>query len=173
MARRITLHLELTHSGRSSARLGGRISVSASFVPPACSPLAGDGSAGCRRWRGGGGAGQDTPGTDCPAAGLPTLPQHGPTQGRLPLRPRQGLAVRGGSPPARLYVCGWEGGGPAPNYIKDISTAWLSSLRCLHFACLPWGRAQLRAVGLLTHGWGVCDLCFCSRAPCMYSSARV
>lgn len=119
-ARRITLHLELTHLGRSSARFGGRISVSASLFPPACSPLAGDGSAGCRRRRAGGRAsgklGQDCLSLGCPMPGLPALPwhfpvgAHAPWQGGLPLCPQQWLAGQGGLAPCS-FVCVWLGGG--------------------------------------------------------------
>lgn len=152
-AHRITLHLELTHSGRSSARFGGRISVSASLFPPACSPLAGDGSAGCRRRRRGGEAWAGLPQHGLPRARAtspsPALPRGCPcpAAGRLPLCPQQRLAGQGGSPPARLYVCGWEGGGPAPNYIKNISMLWLSLLRCPDSACpLPLGKGPAEGV---------------------------
>lgn len=73
-ARRVTLHLELTHSGCSSARFGGRISVSASLFPPACSPLAGDRSAGCRRWWQGRDAWAGLSHHGLPVPGLPALP---------------------------------------------------------------------------------------------------
>lgn len=129
-AHRITLHLELTHSGRSSARFGGRISVSASLFSPACSPLAGDRSAGCRRRQQGGGSLSRTalhPGYQPFPGTSPWVPV--PAAGRLPLCPWQWLAEQGGvSPCFYLYVCGWEGGGPAPNYIKNISMLWLSLL---------------------------------------------
>lgn len=153
-AHRITLHLELTHSGRSSARFGGRISVSASLFPPACSPLAGDRSAGCRRRRRGRGeawagltqhrlprAWATSPSLALPR-GCPC-----PVAGRLPLCPQQWLAGQGDSPPAHLYVCGWEGGGPAPNYIKNISMLWLSLLRCLDSVYpLPLGKSPAEGV---------------------------
>lgn len=70
-----------------------------------------------------------------------------PVAGRLPLCPQQWLAGQGGLPPAHLYVCGWEGGGPAPNYIKNISMLWLSLLRCLDSVYpLPLGKSPAEGV---------------------------
>lgn len=166
-ARRITLHLELTHLGRSSARFGGRISVSASLFPPACSPLAGDGSAGCRRRRAGGRAGslgRTASAWVAPCLGYQPFPgtslwvpmPHG--RGGCPCARSSGWLGRGGLPPAHLYVCGWEGGGPAPNYIKNISMLWLSLLQCLDFACpLPLGKSPVEA-GRVNQSWGASTL---------------
>lgn len=114
-AHRITLHLELTHSGHSSARFGGRISVSASLFPPACSLLAGDRSAGCRRrWRGRGSLGRTAPAWAALSPGYqpsPALPRGCPCPavGRLPCACSSGWLGRGNLPPACLYV--WLGGG--------------------------------------------------------------
>lgn len=147
-ARRITLHLELTHSGRSSARFGGCISCQHLCSPQHAPPSQGTGvpAAG-----GGGGEGEAWAGLPRAQATSPSLalPRGCPcaAAGRLPLCLWQWLAGRGGSPPARLYVCGWEGGGPAPNYIKNISMLWLSLLRCPDFACsLPLGKSPAEGV---------------------------
>lgn len=104
-AHRITLHLELTHSGRSSARFGGRISVSASLFPPACSPLAGDRSAGCRRQQQGGGSlGRTAPHPGYqPFPGLPCgCPCHGREAAPVPVAV---AGWAGGLPPAFICMC--------------------------------------------------------------------
>lgn len=146
-ARRITLHLELTHSGRSSARFGGRISVSASLFPPACSPLAGDGSAGCRRRRRrqGGKPGQDCPSTGCPVPGLPALPRHFPMGARAP--------QRGGCPCA--CGSGWLGRGVRPLLV------------CM---CVV-GRGEALHL-IILRIFLCCGCCYCSArtlpAPCLW-----
>lgn len=53
----------------------------------------------------------------------------------------------GGICPLLVCTCGWEGGGPAPNYIKNISMLWLSLLQCPDFACLlPLGSNPVERV---------------------------
>lgn len=81
--------------------------MSASLFPPACSPLAGDGSAGCRRWRRGRKPGQDCPSAGCPVPGLLALPCGCPCPraGRLPLCLWQWLAGRGGARPLLICTC--------------------------------------------------------------------
>lgn len=127
--------------------------MSASLFPSACSPLTRDGSAGCRRQqRGEGSLGNTALAWATPCLGYqpvlsasPWVPV--PTVGRLPLCPQQWLAGWGGLPPAHLYVCGWEGGDPAPNYIKNISMLWLLLLWCLDFAChLLLGKSSAEGV---------------------------
>lgn len=116
-AHRITLHLELTHSGRSSARFGGRISVSASLFPPACSPLAGDRSAGCRRRRQGpgGSLGRTNPARAAPRLGYQpffgTSPWVPVPRGREAAPVPAAVAGWAGGLTPCSFVCVWLGGG--------------------------------------------------------------
>lgn len=165
-ARRITLHLELTHLGRSSARFGGRISVSASLFPPACSPLAGDGSAGCRRRRAGrrvGSLGRTASAWVAPCLGYQPFPG---TSLWVPMPRGRGAA------PVPAAVAGWAGGacplllcmcvvgrGEALHLIIlriflccgcHYCSAWTLPAPCL------WGRAQWRQG--VNQSWGASTL---------------
>jgi len=93
-ARRITLHLELTYSGRSSARLGGRISVSASLFPQHAPPSQGMGMPAA-------GGGEGGPRTGLPQHRLPFAA----LQPGCPLFPSTALQ-RGGC----AAGTGWAGG---------------------------------------------------------------
>lgn len=119
---------------------------------------------------------QDCPSTGCSVPGLPAPPQpfpvgaHAPQRGGRPV-PAAVAGWAGGICPLLVCTCGWEGGGPAPNYIKNISMLWLSLLQCPDFACLlplgsnPVERVKSRlgclSVSWLWEGWQkpVCPAC--------------
>lgn len=84
--------------------------------------------------------GQNCPRTGCPIPGLSAPPQPFPMGACAPLWgdcpvPAAVAGWAGGIFPLFICTCGWEGGGPAPNYIKNISMLWLSLLQCP--LCLP------------------------------------
>lgn len=156
-AHRITLHLELTHSGHSSARFGGRISVSASLFPPACSLLAGDRSAGCRRrWRGRGSLSRTAPARAAPSPGYQPLPSPSPW---VPM-PRSGEAALC----LQQWLAGWGKFAPC-SFVRVVGRGEALHLIILRiFLCcgchycsaqtLPasclWGVTQWRG---LNQGW--------------------
>lgn len=100
-----------------------------------------------------------------PSQGCQPLPSPSPQRGGRPV-PAAVAGWAGGIRPLLVCTCGWEGGGPAPNYIKNISTLWLSLLQCPDFACLfpprnnPVDRLKSRLACLSTSlALGRCPAC--------------
>lgn len=89
----------------------------------------------------------------CPAPGLPALLWHFPVgaralwQGGCPCACSSGWLGRGAHPLLICMCVVGRGGGPAPNYIKNISMLWLSLLRCLDSVYpLPLGKSLAEGV---------------------------